>query len=76
MTSLAATQNSLNLEQAKALKKNGLENLVNHLFKTVQKVQHNLHTRKQLATLSCSALKDIGLTQADVCAELNKPIWK
>jgi uncharacterized protein YjiS (DUF1127 family) len=32
--------------------------------------------RDQLADLSDSALKDIGLTRADVWAELRKPMWR
>ena len=32
--------------------------------------------RELLAELSDAALKDIGLTQADVWAELHKPIWR
>ncbi len=76
MTSLAATQNSVCLDQVKAIKVNGLDNLANRLLKLAKKVNHNWGTRRQLATLSSSALKDIGLTQADVHEELNKSLWK
>jgi len=32
--------------------------------------------RDQLSELSDSALKDLGLTRADVWAELRKPMWQ
>lgn len=32
--------------------------------------------RDQLAELSESALKDLGLTRADVWNELSKPVWR
>ncbi len=37
--------------------------------------QRRLRERDQLAELSDAALKDMGLTQADVWAELRKPVW-
>jgi len=76
MTPLAATQNNVCLDQVKEIKVNGLDNLVNRLLKLAKKVNHNWATRRQLALLSSSALKDIGLTQADVYEELNKSLWK
>jgi uncharacterized protein YjiS (DUF1127 family) len=35
-----------------------------------------VHQRRQLAQLSDHMLKDIGLTRADVEAELSKPFWR
>lgn len=32
--------------------------------------------RKHLAALDDAALKDIGLSRADVAAELRKPVWR
>lgn len=38
--------------------------------------QRLIRERDQLAELGDAALKDIGLTQADVWAELRKPVWR
>ena len=35
-----------------------------------------MHQRRQLAQLSDHMLKDIGLTRADVEAEISKPFWR
>jgi uncharacterized protein YjiS (DUF1127 family) len=35
-----------------------------------------VHERRQLAQLSDQMLKDIGLTRADVDAEISKPFWR
>jgi uncharacterized protein YjiS (DUF1127 family) len=35
-----------------------------------------VHQRRHLAQLSDHMLKDIGLTRADVEAELSKPFWR
>lgn len=32
--------------------------------------------RAQLAEMDATALKDIGLTRADMLAELRKPVWR
>lgn len=33
-------------------------------------------TRKHLSELDAHALKDLGLSEADVARELNRPIWQ
>ena len=38
--------------------------------------QETWRQRKHLAALDEAALKDIGLTRADVAAELKKPVWR
>lgn len=76
MKSLAATQNSVCLDQVKEIKVNGLGNLISRLLELAKKANHNRRTRRQLGMLSRYALKDIGLTQADAYEELNKPLWK
>ena len=38
--------------------------------------QETWRQRKRLAALDDAALKDIGLSQADVAAELRKPVWR
>lgn len=38
--------------------------------------QETWRHRKHLAALDDAALKDIGLSQADVAAELRKPVWR
>jgi uncharacterized protein YjiS (DUF1127 family) len=35
-----------------------------------------VHERRQLAQLSDHMMKDIGLTRADVDAEISKPFWR
>ena len=35
-----------------------------------------LHTRRQLLELDDHALKDVGLSRAQVLEEANKPFWK
>lgn len=37
--------------------------------------QREARERAHLATLPCEILKDVGLTRADVHAELHKPLW-
>jgi uncharacterized protein YjiS (DUF1127 family) len=38
--------------------------------------QCHMRERGQIAELSDAALKDLGLTRADIGAELNKPVWR
>lgn len=38
--------------------------------------QETWRQRKHLASLDDAALKDIGLSRADVAAELRKPVWR
>ena len=38
--------------------------------------QETWRQRKPLASLDDAALKDIGLSRADVAAELRKPVWR
>jgi len=38
--------------------------------------QETYRQRKHLASLDDVALKDIGLSRADVAAELRKPVWR
>ncbi len=38
--------------------------------------QETWRQRKHLASLDDAALKDIGLSRADVAAELKKPVWR
>ena len=51
-----------------------------HWFRQVTaKLRHwmqNYQTREQLRYLDKRQLKDIGLSDADVSQELNKPFWK
>ncbi|MDH3280677.1 MAG: DUF1127 domain-containing protein [Gammaproteobacteria bacterium] len=47
-----------------------------HLIETVQVWQDRSRQRQQLARLSSSQLKDIGISRADVWCEVNKPFWK
>lgn len=76
MKSLAARQNSVCLDQVKEINVNRFSDLVSRLLELAKKAKHNWGTRRKLATLSRSALKDIGLSQADVYNELDKPLWK
>ena len=76
MALLISEQNCISLEKRREVKLNGLEKLVNKLTHVLQKTNHNWHTRKSLAKLNDAALKDIGLSKADVDQELNKPLWK
>lgn len=38
--------------------------------------QYSVREREQLAALSDAALSDVGLTRADIQAELQKPRWR
>ncbi|MGB0944470.1 MAG: DUF1127 domain-containing protein [Marinomonas sp.] len=76
MALLTSTQKKFDLTQVDCLRANGLENLVSRFSKLMNKINHNWRTRKQLGRLNQAALKDIGLSQADVAHELEKPLWK
>lgn len=76
MNLLASKQNCVDIEQKQITSLDRLEKLVNDLFGLIRKSKHNWSTRNQLARLNDAALKDIGLTRADVYEELNKPLWK
>jgi len=76
MALLTSTQKKLDLTLVDCLRANGLENLVSRFSKLMNKINHNWRTRKQLGRLNQAALKDIGLSQADVAHELEKPLWK
>ncbi|MCP4295270.1 MAG: DUF1127 domain-containing protein [Proteobacteria bacterium] len=43
---------------------------------TVSKWKNNYRSRKELALMDSHMLKDIGLTEADVYNEVEKPFWR
>lgn len=51
------------------------QGLLTTILLQVVAAQRRMREREQLAELSDAALKDLGLTQADVWAELRKPVW-
>lgn len=50
--------------------------LLLHLLAALVHAQQLARERAQLADMDEAALQDIGLTQADMLAELRKPFWR
>lgn len=52
------------------------QGLLTTIMLQIVAAQRRLRERDQLVELSDAALKDLGLTRADVWAELRKPAWR
>jgi uncharacterized protein YjiS (DUF1127 family) len=54
----------------------GTHSLFGRLRATLKTMRANVRQRRELGELSEYALRDIGLTRAQVVAELAKPAWR
>ncbi len=54
----------------------GSRNVLTTLLLRMVEAQRQQRERSQLAELSDAALKDLGLSRADVWSELSKPGWR
>ncbi len=50
--------------------------LLKKTAKTVSLYYQRYRTRKELASLDCRRLKDIGISRAEQTREIRKPFWK
>lgn len=50
--------------------------LFDRISATLKAMRVNVRQRRELAELSEYALRDIGLSRAQVVAELSKPLWR
>ncbi len=53
-----------------------LQQGVAHLLLRLAAAERERRERRQMAELCDATLRDLGLSRADICGELDKPVWR
>jgi uncharacterized protein YjiS (DUF1127 family) len=53
-----------------------LQHGATHLLLRLAAAERERRERRQMAELCDATLRDLGLSRADICGELDKPVWR